>query len=183
MKAFDRNHYRRKVIPTSGEEWIASIVDEHWRAVGKGSPRKWKDHYCLYTKQFWGQFNKTCTLVIYKCSHCLRVWIGSIIPGIYSLIQAPRWSGQLNWKSASTKIKLEETGKTSFFLFPAPPTFRTPFTFASSPLSESLEQAIESRCLILLLTAIEKISLSSPFGNEPITICTTSLKGSKLQYS
>ena len=29
MKAFDRNHYRRKVIPTSGEEWIASIVDEH----------------------------------------------------------------------------------------------------------------------------------------------------------
>lgn len=29
VKAFDRNHYRKKVIPTSGEEWIASIVDEH----------------------------------------------------------------------------------------------------------------------------------------------------------
>ena len=31
------------------------------------------------------------------------------------------------------------------FLFPSPPTFRTPFTFASPALSESLEQAIESR--------------------------------------
>ena len=29
----------------------------------------------------------------------------------------------------------------SFFLFSAPTTFRVPFSFASSPLSESLEQA------------------------------------------
>ena len=29
----------------------------------------------------------------------------------------------------------------SFFLFPVPPPFRVPFTFASSPLSESLERA------------------------------------------
>ena len=29
-----------------------------------------------------------------------------------------------------------------FFFFPAPTNFRVPFTFASSPLSESLEQAI-----------------------------------------
>ena len=33
----------------------------------------------------------------------------------------------------------------SFFLFPAPPTFRQPFSFASSQLSESLEQARNKR--------------------------------------
>ena len=33
-----------------------------------------------------------------------------------------------------------------FFLFPAPPTFCAPFTFASSPLSESLEQANWDTC-------------------------------------
>ena len=43
------------------------------------------------------------------------------------------------------KIKREETGRggaiPSFFLFPAPPTFRVPFSFLSSLLSETLEQA------------------------------------------
>ena len=55
--------------------------------------------------------------------------------GIYSLFQAPRKLGPLNWESANTKIKREETGERrdggndyrlslpSFFLFPAPPTF------------------------------------------------------------
>ena len=48
-------------------------------------------------------------------------------------------------------MKREETGRAGavshpfFFLFPfsrpAPPTFRVPFSFASSPLSESPEQA------------------------------------------
>ena len=33
----------------------------------------------------------------------------------------------------------------SFFLFPAPPTFHQPFSFASSQLSESLEQARNKR--------------------------------------
>ena len=36
----------------------------------------------------------------------------------------------------------EEKGRLPFSFFPAPPTFRMPFTFASSPQSESLEQAI-----------------------------------------
>ena len=36
-----------------------------------------------------------------------------------------------------------EKGRLPFCLFfPAPPTFRMPFTFTSSPQSESLEQAI-----------------------------------------
>ena len=45
------------------------------------------------------------------------------------------------------KKQREETRKRkgdlpfSFFLFPAPPTFCVPFTFASSPLSERLEHA------------------------------------------
>ena len=46
-----------------------------------------------------------------------------------------------------TKIKREETGESGggfLFLFPAPPFFHVPFSFASSPLSESLEQAIVS---------------------------------------
>ena len=41
----------------------------------------------------------------------------------------------------------------SFFFFPVPPTFRKPFTFASSSLSESLEQAKgeeESKVSIIL---------------------------------
>ena len=33
----------------------------------------------------------------------------------------------------------------SIFLFPALPTFRVPFTFTSSPLSSSLEQARQER--------------------------------------
>ena len=36
----------------------------------------------------------------------------------------------------STSLKI-----TFLFLFFTPPTFRVPFTFASSPLSESVEQA------------------------------------------
>ena len=48
----------------------------------------------------------------------------------------------------NTKIKREETGERrgvslpSFSFFPAPPTFRVPFSLASSPLSESLEQTV-----------------------------------------
>ena len=45
-----------------------------------------------------------------------------------SLFLAPRESGPLNWERANTKIKREKT-------------FRVPFTLASSPLSERLEQA------------------------------------------
>ena len=45
--------------------------------------------------------------------------------------------------SANTKIKREETVESGGgFLFSAPPTFRVPFSFAYSPLSESLEQAM-----------------------------------------
>ena len=40
----------------------------------------------------------------------------------------------------SAKLNKHEHEK-NFFLFPAPPTFYVPFTFASSPLSEGLEQA------------------------------------------
>ena len=43
------------------------------------------------------------------------------------------------------KTKQNKTGKNckgNFFLVPAAPTFRVPFTFASSPLSENLQQAI-----------------------------------------
>ena len=39
------------------------------------------------------------------------------------------------------KVKLMITGSLSPFLFPGPPTFCMPFSFTSSPLSESLEQA------------------------------------------
>ena len=60
------------------------------------------------------------------------------------------------------KIRGEETGERRaaepispflFSFFPAPPTFRKPFTFASSSLSESLEQAKgekESKASIIL---------------------------------
>ena len=41
-----------------------------------------------------------------------------------------------NWGEKGRRLSLP-----SFFLFPAPPTFRVPFSFTSSPLSESLEQA------------------------------------------
>ena len=39
------------------------------------------------------------------------------------------------------KRKHENKAGGNFFLFSAPPTFRVPFSFASFPLSESLEQA------------------------------------------
>ena len=39
------------------------------------------------------------------------------------------------------KSSLFQTPSLPFFLFPAPPIFRVPFTLASSQLSESLEQA------------------------------------------
>ena len=43
---------------------------------------------------------------------------------------------RVRWiEKANTKIKQVETGES------APPTFRVPFSFASSPQSESLEQA------------------------------------------
>ena len=71
---------------------------------------------------------------------------GITIPPATSLFQAPRQSGPLNWESASTKIKREKTGRgedsvPSFFLFPAPPTFCTPFFRVFPTLSEILEQA------------------------------------------
>ena len=51
----------------------------------------------------------------------------------------------LNRESANAEIKRKETGESlrggTFFLFRAPQTFRVPFSFSSSPLSESLEQA------------------------------------------
>ena len=47
------------------------------------------------------------------------------------------------------KIKREET---------APLTFRVPFTFASSPLPESLEQATESQTLLLAKRPPEAMS-------------------------
>ena len=45
------------------------------------------------------------------------------------------------WLPGSEIVELRKCEHLSFFLFPAPQTFRVPFTFASSPLSESLEQA------------------------------------------
>ena len=48
-------------------------------------------------------------------------------------------------KKQNKKTKQNKTGencKGNFFLVPAAPTFRVPFTFASSPLSENLQQAI-----------------------------------------
>ena len=47
------------------------------------------------------------------------------------------------------KIKREEA---------APPTFRVPFTVASSPLSENLEQATESQTFLLAKRASEAMS-------------------------
>ena len=44
-------------------------------------------------------------------------------------------------KKARTRKKKEKKKKTGRKLFSRPLTFRLPFTFASSPLSESLEQA------------------------------------------
>ena len=49
-------------------------------------------------------------------------------PSPFTLFQAPRESGPLNWESANTKIKREETGER---LFP----FSRPPTFACHPLS------------------------------------------------
>ena len=70
-------------------------------------------------------------------------WIGG------SLFHAPRQSGPLNLRKRKNENKTvvnwggkgRRTSLPSFFLFPAPPTFRVPFSFASSPVSESLEQA------------------------------------------
>ena len=45
----------------------------------------------------------------------------------------------------------------SFFLFPTPPTFRVPFSFSSSPLSKSLEQA--SRRVMLWFSFIIGVRL------------------------
>ena len=76
----------------------------------------------------WEHSMKTSLTV---CSHgtIYLVWSSSFrICG--SLFQAPRWSGPPNWESANRKIKREE-----------PPPFRASFTYASSPQSESLEQA------------------------------------------
>ena len=46
------------------------------------------------------------------------------------------WHGRVRWIEHENKTG--ESSFPSFFLFPAPPTFRVPFTFASSPLYESL---------------------------------------------
>ena len=67
-----------------------------------------------------------------------------------NLFQAPRQSGPLNWGSANTKIKREKTGRgkdsvPTFFLFAAPPTFRTPFLSSSPHYLRILEQANQLR--------------------------------------
>ena len=64
--------------------------------------------------------------------------------GLCSLFQAPRQSGPRNRESANNITGGnwgEQLSLPSFFLFPAPTTFGVPFSFASSPRSESLEQA------------------------------------------
>ena len=70
---------------------------------------------------------------------------GITIPPATSLFQAPRQLGGLDWESANTRIKREETGRgedsvPSFFLFPALPTFCTTFFRVFPTLSEILEQ-------------------------------------------
>ena len=54
----------------------------------------------------------------------------------------------------------------SFFLFSAPPTFRVPFSFASSPLSESLEQGNTHSDLFSLRPNILNISRGKETGEE-----------------
>ena len=74
-----------------------------------------------------------------------------------SLFQAPRYnvvgSGELRKRKHGNK-KAGNSLPFSFFLFPAPPTFRMPFSFASSPLSESLEQAKGGVTVIINLSII-----------------------------
>ena len=66
---------------------------------------------------------------------CSRLWDSRV-----------RWIEKACWTQNKNGRKLGRGGArlsfTFYFLFfPASPTFRVPFTFASSPLSESLEQA------------------------------------------
>ena len=103
----------------------------------------------LYIDMYLLRKNSWLVSFIFAWNQCLSINTET------SLFQAPRESGPLTWESANTKIKREETGDSRaggaslyvlspfLFLFPAPPTFRVPFSFASSPPSESLEQAIQ----------------------------------------
>ena len=65
----------------------------------------------------------------------------------YDSFTAKIWSSQMRqkWVEEGHKRNDYRLSLISIFLFPALPTFRVPFTFTSSPLSSSLEQARQER--------------------------------------
>ena len=79
----------------------------------------------------WFKKYRKCCILTHLVVKFIKIFVDKHCHSLHSLFKVPRWSGLLNWESANVK---KEPGS----------PFRVPFTFASSPLSESLEQATHS---------------------------------------